>query len=311
MKEKLIITSSSFDLTEDMRDTLDELNILVSINPLGRRLNTIESVSLYQDASWCIAGTELLNEDLISKSHNLRGVVRLGIGTDNVNQTLLKEKGIKFSNINDAHVPAVAELALGHVLNGLRGISYSDKSIRDGSWKRPQGRLLANKVIGFYGFGQVAKHLAKLIKGFDCTISYNDVAESNEKEWADAQFSSLSTLFTKSDVVIVTAPLNKSTQNIIGKELLDLAKRNFCLIVISRGGVVNEEDLYSFLNENPESFAGLDVFLDEPYRGQFTKLDNVALTAHIGGYAIESRRNMERIAFEKVTQMIKDKNLGI
>ena len=70
-------------------------------------------------------------------------------------------------------------------------------------------------------------------------------------------------------------------------------KKESILINISRGGVVDEKALYTVLKNNIICGAAIDVFSNEPYYGELTKLENVILTPHIGSYAKEGKLKME------------------
>ena len=70
-------------------------------------------------------------------------------------------------------------------------------------------------------------------------------------------------------------------------------KNNSTIINTSRGSIINENDLYYALKNNIIHSAALDVFKDEPYKGNLLDLDNVIMTPHIGSYAKEIRLKME------------------
>ena len=77
-------------------------------------------------------------------------------------------------------------------------------------------------------------------------------------------------------------------------------KKGAWIINVSRGGVIDESELYKALKKGHLSGAALDVFEQEPYAGPLKELDNVILTPHIGSYAKEGRINMEIEAVKNV-----------
>jgi len=85
-------------------------------------------------------------------------------------------------------------------------------------------------------------------------------------------------------------------------------KEGGMLINVSRGGVVDEDALFRALKEGRLAGAALDVFIQEPYRGPLTELDNVILTPHIGSYAAETRLEMETQA---VNNLLKELEVTI
>ena len=76
-------------------------------------------------------------------------------------------------------------------------------------------------------------------------------------------------------------------------------------INIARGGLVNEDALYSALKTNKLRGAAIDVFSEEPYTGALTELDNVVLTPHIGSYAEEGKLIMEVDAVKNLIASLK------
>ena len=53
---------------------------------------------------------------------------------------------------------------------------------------------------------------------------------------------------------------------------------NAFLVNVSRGGTVNEEDLYNHLLRKKIFAAATDVFLNEKKKNKFFKLDNIVVT---------------------------------
>jgi D-3-phosphoglycerate dehydrogenase len=103
-----------------------------------------------------------------------------------------------------------------------------------------------------------------------------------------------------SDIISVNVPLKEDTSNYITLNELKMMQSLAILINTARGGIVNEADLYTALNENIIAGAAVDVFEEEPYKGDLVTLDNVVLTCHMGASTIDSRTDMEVQAIEEV-----------
>ena len=86
-------------------------------------------------------------------------------------------------------------------------------------------------------------------------------------------------------------------------------KKNAILINTSRGGIINEKDLYEVLLDNHLSGVGLDVFENEPYFGKLSEIDRALLTAHLGPMSFLSRSEMESQATEEAIRFIKGEDL--
>ena len=79
-------------------------------------------------------------------------------------------------------------------------------------------------------------------------------------------------------------------------------KKNSILINVSRGGIVNEQDLYNHLKIKRIFAAASDVFLHEKRKNKLFKLNNAVFTAHIGAMTFEAQK---RIAIELEKRLIR------
>ena len=104
---------------------------------------------------------------------------------------------------------------------------------------------------------------------------------------------SLAKLFRKSDIVISCCDLNKSSFNLINLKNMRLMKKGSGIINISRGGVVNENDLVKSLKKNI-SFAALDVFNKEPIlkNNKLLKMEHCILSSHNAFNTVEEVHNV-------------------
>lgn len=102
-----------------------------------------------------------------------------------------------------------------------------------------------------------------------------------------------------SDIISVNLPLKKDTHNYITAKELDLMQSHSIIINTARGGIINENDLYDALKEQKIAGAAIDVFEEEPYKGNLRELDNCLLTCHMGASTIDSRTDMEVQAVEE------------
>jgi phosphoglycerate dehydrogenase-like enzyme len=95
----------------------------------------------------------------------------------------------------------------------------------------------------------------------------------------------LKPLLKRSDFVVITLPLTPETSGLIDKSALAQMQRNAYLINISRGALVNEEDLVETLRRRQIAGAALDVFAQEPLPdgSPFYSMENVVVTPHVSG----------------------------
>ena len=302
MAYKILTTCSSFGKVDAKTlKYLQDAGFEVVNNPHGRKLTKEESLELMPGYDGMIAGTEKLDREVLTHAKDLKYICRLGTGMDNVDHEAAKDLGIVVENTPDAHVKGVAEFTLAGILTLARHIHLADARLKSGNWKKHMGRLLEGKRIGLIGLGRVAKHLVRLLQPFDpeiCAIDPypdHDFAKQYGIKWVEKD-----EMMAQSDIISLHIPYTPENDHYIDAREFGLMKKDVMLINASRGGLVNEEELLRFLNENPKAFAFFDTFRQEPYSGPLTELDNVLLTPHIGSAASETRIEMEMAAAENV-----------
>lgn len=290
---KVQITTSSFDLNNFVEsELLASANIEIALNPMKSRLTESQVTELLNDdVVGMIAGLEPLNESVLRNAKTLKIIVRCGTGLDSVDLKIARELGIDVFNTPNAPARAVAELTIGHMLNALRHISTTDRSLREGSWNPTMGSLLGTKKVGLIGFGRIGKMVSELLLAFGASVQAFDPMVptlSPQVEMCD-----LHTLLLTSDIVSLHVPYSASTHHLINAETLSLMKPQSILVNISRGGLIDEDALFHSLTTNEIAGAALDCFEFEPYTGPLRTLPNVCSTSHMGSYARETRDQME------------------
>lgn len=301
---KVLVSSRSFgNINSGAIKLLREEGLEPILNSYGRKLNEQEILSLLDDAVGIIAGTEKISEKIISSGDHLKVISRYGIGMDNVDLKAADKKGVLVYNTPEAPSVAVAELTLTLVLNLLKKIGKADRSLRNDNWKPEMGNLLSGKTIGIIGLGRIGKKLTQFLQAFNVKkLSYEKNPDKNFVTNYKIDLVTLDDLLSKSDIVTIHVPLTEETHHIIGRRELEIMKETAILINCARGGIVDEDALYSFLKDKKMAGAAIDAFEDEPNTGKLKELDNVILTPHIGTYTVETRRNME---IEAVKNLIK------
>lgn len=291
---KILITPTSFgDCSYEPLEILKE-HFEVEFNPYKRKLTEEEVIDLAKDSDAILAGLEPLNKRVIDSLPKLKCISRVGSGMDNVDIEYAEKKGIKVRSTPLGPSRAVAELAVALTFSLLRKIPLADKNIRKGKWKKEFGNLILNKVVGIIGLGKIGKISAGLFRNIGNEVIGCDIYP--DEDWAvknSIKLMNKNELLEKSDIVILHVPLTGEGGYLIGINELNMMKKNALLINVSRGKIVNENELYNVLSNNKIGGAAVDVFENEPYKGNLTELDNIILTPHLGSYAIESRIQME------------------
>jgi len=309
---RILITTVPFgNIDRTPLDLLEKNGIEYVLNPFNTKLTSMQLMELVSGFDIIIAGTEEINSDVFEKAEKLKFISRVGIGLDNINLSKAKEKNVKISYTPDAPAPAVAELALTLILSLLRSIQLSNIQLHQGHWHRYFGRRISNVTIGIIGAGRIGcQVIKKLIALGVKTILVNENTPSLELlKFDELKWVSKEDIYKNSDVITLHIPLTTITKNMIKKEELLLMKKDALIINTSRGGIINEDDLFEVMTEGHLGGAAIDVFIDEPYYGKLRQIDRCILTAHMGSMSIDCRSQMEIEATKEVIRFINREKL--
>lgn len=174
-------------------------------------------------------------------------------------------------------------------MQGIEAIRQNEFYCWKPSWLCGMG--LINKTIGILGFGRVGFGIARRIKPFGVEhIIYHDLEET---AYADnlADYVSLDTLFTSSDILCICCCVAGVTKGMVNSKMLQRMKRTSILINTSRGAIVNHDDLADALREGTITAAGLDVTDPEPLPVGHPLLShpNCVILPHMGTNTTETR----------------------
>ena len=294
----ILATTSTFGRScPEAAELLRAAGFALVVNPHGRKLTSAELLALLAEHRpvGLLAGTEPVSAEAVNAAKDfLRVISRVGVGWDNVDHDAAGRAGIPVRRTEGVLDAAVAELALGFMLDALRHISRHDRELRQGAWKKRLGGLLRGRLVGIVGFGAIGRRVAELVLAFGARVIFTDLQQvssplGQQRELAD--------LLREADLVTLHA---SGSGCLIGPAELALVKPQVILVNTARGGMIDEAALAAALAEGRVGCACLDVFEAEPYTGPLVDAPNTVLTAHIGSYAAEARERMERLAVENL-----------
>ena len=304
---KVLITTSSFGKNDSKPlDKMTKSGLDYILNPYKRKLTEDELIELIKEhkPDYLIAGTEKMTSKALDvMKPYVKMISRCGIGMDGIDLGYAKQINIPVTNTPDAPTMPVAELTLGVMLDLLRKITFSDKSIRNGCFEKPMGNLLYKKTVGIIGCGRIGQHLAKLLAPFECEILSYDPYIKN-RPLINIKFDVFEHIVKQADILTLHIPGTPENKYIINKDVLSKMKPTAYLLNISRGGLVNEQDLLEALKNKTIAGAGLDCYEEEPYTGELINFDNVVLTSHIGSYAKEARLRQEIDSVKNILEVL-------
>jgi D-3-phosphoglycerate dehydrogenase len=231
----------------------------------------------------------------------LRAFVRCAVDIRNIDVAAASTVGVLVTRASPGFVPAVAELALGFMVDLSRGVSRATSDYHAG--RKPEvvmGRQLAGSRIGIIGYGSIGRHLAQLAKVLGMEVMVADPFATIGD--ADIRHLSLDELLSRADYVVCLAIANEQTENMIEQAALARMRPQAFFINLSRGNLVDEAALATALREQRIAGAAMDVGRapDQMPTPELARLPNVIATPHIGGLTPQA---IEHQAFDTVRQV--------
>ena len=252
------------------------------------------------DALIIRSGTKVTKK-VIDAATKLRLIGRAGVGVDNIDVPYATSKGILVMNTPSANILSAAEHSCAMLMAVARNIPFAHESMHKGEWKRSKytGVELNGKVLGIIGVGRVGGEVAKRMKAFNMTlIGYDTFLPKDVADSLGVRLTTLEEVITTADFMTIHTPLLPETRNMISLPQFKMMKPNARVANVARGGIVNEDDLYTALKEGIIAGAAFDVWCNEPLTDEEKKLlelDNLVTTPHLGASTVEAQ---ERVAIE-------------
>ncbi len=252
----------------------------------------------------------------IDNASKLKLVVRGGVGIDNIDAHYAESKGIKVCNTPLASSHSVAELVFAHLFSGARSLQQSNRQMnlsgvtlfKELKSSYSKGVELKGKTLGIIGFGNIGMEVARMALSLRMNVLAFDMFPKKvdlKINFSNDQFLSFpiqtidkDELISKSDFISVNV---SGKDEVLNKNDFEKMKKGVGIINCARGGVVNETDLLDYLNNGKISFAGLDVFANEPTpREDLLKHEHISLSPHV---AASTQEGQHRIG-EEVADII-------
>ncbi|SDY01164.1 NAD(P)-dependent oxidoreductase [Paenibacillus sp. CF384] len=225
-------------------------------------------------------------EALSAAADRLIVIARYGVGYDMVDVQACTEADIAVTITPQGIRKPVAYAIMTHMLALAHRLPVKSRLIAEKRWQDRidyPGYRITGQTLGSVGFGNIAKELFRMTRGFEMTsIAYDPYADPAVAASYGVELVDLQTLCESSDYLTINCFLSKETFHLISYDQLRAMKRSAFLINTARGGIVDEQALVSALQEGWISGAGLDVFEEEPFVSDspLLHMDNVIVTPH-------------------------------
>ena len=252
-----------------------------------------------------------LTRDVLERCRRLKAIGRIGIGMDQVDLPAAADCGVTVVNAAGAQAAAVADHAMALMLCLARNVVVSHASLLAGDRRPPwefMGFELEGKSLGIVGFGAIGRRLAQRAFGFGMVVqAYDPYVPPEAIEEAGATPASLAELVASCDFVSIHVPLTDETWHLIGADELATMRPTAHLVNTARGPIIDETALVAALRGGVIAGAGLDVYEEEPLAADspLLQLDQVVLTPHIAGWALEAQVRTQESVVKDVARVLR------
>jgi len=251
-----------------------------------------------QDVDAIIIRSDIIDNEVFDAAKQLKIVVRAGAGYDNVDLAAATAHDVCVMSTPGQNSNAVAELALGMMVYGVR-------KLYDGS----SGTELMGKKLGIHAYGNVGRNVARIAKGFGMDIYAYDAyypAAAIENDSVKA-LNSAEELYETCPFISLHIPATAETKKSIGYSLLSKMPKGAMLINTARKEVINEEDLAKLMEERPDFKYMTDVMpgnhavLTEKFAGRY-----FSTPKKMGAQTAEANINAGIAAANQIVKFLKE-----
>jgi D-phosphoglycerate dehydrogenase len=200
-------------------------------------------LSAVADVDALIIRSDLVDAAVLDAAPRLRIVVRAGAGVDNVDLDAATERDIVVMNTPGQNANAVAELVFGLLVRHVRH-----------NYEGTAGTELRGKRIGLLAYGNVARCVARIARGFEMEVSAYDFFNRVERIEEDGTYAAhnLYDLVQQCDIVSLHTPATPRTREFVNREMIELMRPGGILINTARKEIIHEDELLQLLTERTD-----------------------------------------------------------
>lgn len=268
----------------------------------------LEHAQMVGSADFIIAAGTFVDAALIQSAPHLKMIQKWGVGVDKIDLEAARQAGVTVAITTGASSAPVAEHTIMLMLAVYRRLPLAHRSLAQGQWipaaLRTMCFQIAGKTIGLLGFGNIAKHVAQRLTGFEAHVIYNSRtrADPQTEQRYNVAYVDYETLLRESDILCILIPSNPETHHLINAAVIAKMKKGAVLINTARGEIIDEHALIDALRSGQLGGAGLDTFEGEPPRADnpLLHMDQVVVTPHSAGGVFDNVANIVNHAFRNI-----------
>jgi C-terminal binding protein len=288
-------------VTDTLAETGPETKILDDIADM-RLLMTFDEADVARDAQdadvLLVYHTIKLTERSIAKLTKCRGIVRCGVGYDNVDLQAAGRHGIVVCNVPDYGTEEVADHALMVLLASARRLIPAAASVKAGGWDPTVAfgtPRLRGRTLGIVGCGRIGTAMALRAQTLGMRVVIHDPYQPDgiEKALGVERCHRLEELLPRAEFLSLHCPLTAETHHLLNERTLALLPRGAYVINTARGPCIAPAALLQALDSGQVAFAALDVVEVEPLADEGVRAHpRILLTPHTAFYSVEGFQEM-------------------
>ncbi len=202
---------------------------------------------------------------------------------------------VVLTNAPGPHAAPMADYTIGVMLALAHKLpqSFNEQQRQEWNTGKYEAKIgeLSGRTLGIYGFGAIGREVARRAAAFNMEICAVDPAIVDIPPYVKTCWkpSGLDHLCRVSDWLVIAAPYTPETRLSIDRRRLGLMKVGASVVVVSRGGIVDEGALADALKNGRLAGAALDATDIEPLpkSSPLWTLENVIITPHVSALSPE------------------------
>lgn len=232
------------------------------------------------------------------------------IGTNQIDLEAAASRGVAVFNAPFSNTRSVVELTLGDMLALSRRLTTHNANMHTGIWNKSAAgsHELRGQTLGIIGYGHIGSQLSVLAEALGMQVVFYDIADKLAFGNARA-LASMNEVLEASDIVSIHVDGRPENHNLIGKAQLAHMKRGSLFLNLSRGFIVDDHALAESLTSGHLAGAAVDVYPEEPGKGEpfsspLQGLSNVILTPHVASGTEEAQADIGAFAASKLISYV-------